>query len=201
MTNETPNLRWRWRPTPGIRRIIAAVPRGHALDLGAGCGGNSILLAKQGFRVIAVDKSSVSVACLKRRMKGRKYARRIQLRAIDLSRKNWPTRKFRVILGLNVLHFLPSRRGVALVNHMSRSLLPGGVIVLRVLGSTHPTTRRYCPTPNNLRTQIRGLQILALRESRIEDHHPPLGRHYHRVIDLIAQRPSSKKIKKRKIYS
>lgn len=57
-----PGLQWGAEPNRWLVREVAALPPGTALDLGAGEGRNAIWLARQGWRVTAVDFSQVGLA-------------------------------------------------------------------------------------------------------------------------------------------
>ncbi len=53
---------WSGRPNPLLVREVAALPPGTALDLGCGEGGDAIWLARQGWRVTAVDISATALS-------------------------------------------------------------------------------------------------------------------------------------------
>ncbi|MDQ7993785.1 MAG: class I SAM-dependent methyltransferase [Propionicimonas sp.] len=86
---------WDLEPSPTVVEALEGMPRGRALDVGAGEGRHSLWLASRGWQVTAVDQSTVAVG-------------RIQARA--------------AMLGLDieaevadVTHFAPRRRGFDLV--------------------------------------------------------------------------------------
>ena len=53
---------WSANPNAEVERIVGGWPAGRALDLGAGEGRHAVWLASKGWRVTAVDFSSVGLA-------------------------------------------------------------------------------------------------------------------------------------------
>lgn len=53
--------RWSGRPNPVLVDVVGSLRPGSALDLGCGEGGDAIWLARQGWRVIAVDVSATAL--------------------------------------------------------------------------------------------------------------------------------------------
>lgn len=51
------NFYWGIKPTPILVKFLPKIPKGKALDIGAGEGRNSIFLAKNGFKVEAIEKT------------------------------------------------------------------------------------------------------------------------------------------------
>ena len=66
-------LLWPQEPSEILKKEMAYIPPGQALDLAAGEGRNAFFLAKQGWEVTAVDFSEVAV------QKGRELAEKIEL--------------------------------------------------------------------------------------------------------------------------
>lgn len=180
-------MRWGWRPTANLKEILPIIKTGTALDLGCGCGGNSILLAKNGFKVIALDKNIESTNCLKKRLRNSKTANRITIKSVDLKKSSWPTKKYSLILALNVLHFLSERRATFLINKAKKSLSKNSIIFIRVFSNKNKTVG-FSPTPSQMRESFSGFKILHFRHYHVKENHPPKGTHSHWVIDLIAQK-------------
>src|ERR1700687_2113287 len=91
---------------PIVRQALRYKKSGSALDLGCGAGRHALFLAKKGFRVTAVDKSSENIAALKELARLQKLP--ITTLKADVTEFN-SGKKFDLIVSTMVLHFLPDR--------------------------------------------------------------------------------------------
>lgn len=186
-------FKWGWKPTKKLEEILPLNEKGTAADLGCGCGGNSILLAKKGFRVMALDKRKEAIDCLKARLKGRKLQSAITIKKADLARSLWPKKQYSLILALNILHFLPNRRAEFLIRKMKTDLLPEGIIFIRIFSSKNrPRGKGYHPNQTELKKLFKDFKVLELQHYHVKDNHPPLGPHTHWILDLVAKKCSKK---------
>ncbi len=182
-------LKWGWKPALKLQEILPLLPSsGWVLDLGCGCGGNSILLAKKGLKVVALDNKQEALNCLKERIKNLKIKRNFQLTKRNLDKRIWPKKKYSVILTLNILHFLSERRAKFLLRQMQKSLVPKGVVFIQIFSKKDRWSGdKYHPSLSDLKKEFREFQILQSRHYSVKDNHPPLGPHTHWIIDLIVQ--------------
>src|SRR5260221_14136713 len=51
-------------PEPSVTEMLELLPRGVALDIAAGSGRHSLLLARAGFKVVAIDHAEASLRAL-----------------------------------------------------------------------------------------------------------------------------------------
>ena len=56
--NQNKKFNWGLKPSPILEKFIHLIPKGKAIDIGAGEGRDSFFLAKNGFEVEAIDKDS-----------------------------------------------------------------------------------------------------------------------------------------------
>jgi tellurite methyltransferase len=124
-----PGLYWGSKPTGLARdfvRIARALPRAPRtlVDLGSGEGRDSIYFARQGYRVLGVDISSVGV---------RKAERRASRLGVDVRFRVGDIRSFRlprrvgVVFCSGALNNPPRRIRAARFEHFKASTAPGGI--------------------------------------------------------------------------
>lgn len=123
-TNE---LIWSDQPNRFVAEELAGRPAGRALDLGTGEGRNAVWLARQGWRVLAVDFSSVALD------KGRAFAARLKVAHLiewqeaDVSNFTPRPAHFDLVL-LSYLH-LPVDALATVLRNAAQALVPGGILL------------------------------------------------------------------------
>ncbi|MGH7152184.1 MAG: class I SAM-dependent methyltransferase, partial [Planctomycetota bacterium] len=92
---------------PLLLEALATLPRGRALDLGAGEGRNALLLASQGWRVDALDVSEVALRRLAREARARGLP--IRCAVVDLEEWRPPRSTFDLVVSVD-FHLRPLLR-------------------------------------------------------------------------------------------
>jgi SAM-dependent methyltransferase len=124
------------RPNVRLTEIASSLPPGDALDLGCGSGGDALWLARQGWRVTAVDISAVAVKRLAARARELGLGDRITAARHDLHH-SFPDGQFDLV-SAHYLHTpYPLDRPAALRTAAHR-LRPGGRLLVVDHGSTAP---------------------------------------------------------------
>ncbi len=167
-------------PSPLLRRWLARLPQGWALDVATGLGRNAILLAKAGFRVVAVDFSRVGLRIAQRRAQDAG----VQVRWIEADLDTWRIPRSRYAVVVNA--FYANRQRLA---DLKASVKPGGVFLAEM--HLRPTARtgqrchrRYGVRRGELQRWFRDWEILALEEGRVA-HHGEV----HSLSRIVARRP------------
>ncbi|MFI8090812.1 class I SAM-dependent methyltransferase [Streptomyces sp. NPDC086080] len=124
------------RPNARLVEAVAGLPPGDALDLGCGAGGDALWLARQGWRVTAVDVSSVAVERLTRLAAVHRSAGRITARRHDL-RESFPDGVFDLVCA-HYLHTPLELDRAGVLRSAARNLRPGGRLLVVDHGSTAP---------------------------------------------------------------
>ncbi|MFI2376212.1 class I SAM-dependent methyltransferase [Streptomyces sp. NPDC018964] len=124
------------RPNARLTETLADLPPGDALDLGCGAGGDALWLARQGWRVTAVDVSSVAVERLASLAVSHGLADRITARRHDL-RESFPDGAFDVVCA-HYLHTPLDLDRAAVLRKAAHALRPGGRLLVVDHGSTAP---------------------------------------------------------------
>ncbi len=176
-----------------IVALAALLPRpSRVLDLGAGDGRNSLLLAAEGHIVTAVDISPSAISKLKDRAAGQKLPIDAVMRDLCGYRIDG---EYQLIIAHGCLHLLERQCRNDLIEQMKAHTVIGGYNVAAVFtDSIEP--------PDDLRPWTIGLfsegEIFsaynewAVKERRsyiLEDEHPGGIRHKHSIDKLVAQRP------------
>ncbi|MFF3556060.1 SAM-dependent methyltransferase [Streptomyces tsukubensis] len=124
------------RPNARLTETVTGLPPGDALDLGCGEGGDSLWLARNGWRVTAVDVSGVAVERLARLartggLEGAVTAERHDLRA------TFPRGTFDLV-SAHYLHTPLDLDRSAVLRSAAHALRPGGRLLVVDHGSTAP---------------------------------------------------------------
>lgn len=171
-------------PSPFVVDALSrlAAPRVHApaIDVACGAGRHTLLLARKGYAVLAVDWAVPALRAL------RKNARREQLPvaclATDVSTWSPPEGRYALVLSTNFLD-----RGC--FERMRRAVVPGGVLLLETFldGQQrygHPTNLDYLLRPGELADLCRGWEVLHAHEGPVTR-----GTDTAMVAGILAQRP------------
>jgi 2-polyprenyl-3-methyl-5-hydroxy-6-metoxy-1,4-benzoquinol methylase len=160
MTDEAPPLAWL-----SMHRHLLP-PAGQALDVACGSGRHALWLARQGFRVLAVDRDAAVITALSAHPLA--SAGRIEARVHDLEtgRRVIDPDAFDVVVVTHYLHR-------PLLPQLVAALRPGGVLVYETFTTAQaargkPTNPDFLLRPGELVTLVRPLAILAEREGEFD---------------------------------
>jgi len=124
-------------PREVVKVATKYLPKGEnlqALDLGAGEGQNSIHLAKNGFHVIALEKSPTGVQQIKEEARKAGLEEKVRVLHADIKRLPFgpatATARFDSILATGILHFLNRQQAEKLLRQMEAMTKPGGLHII-----------------------------------------------------------------------
>ncbi|MFC7217494.1 class I SAM-dependent methyltransferase [Streptomyces polyrhachis] len=190
------DLVWGAEPNRWVARETGPLPPGRALDLAAGEGRNALWLAGRGWRVTAVDFSSVGVE------RGRRLT--AEAPAEVGGRVTWvcadvlayePERGAYELVLLSYLHLPAGERGPAL-RTAAGALAPGGSLLVvghdttnLTEGTGGPKDARVLFTPADVLADLAGAGLEAVRAERVLRPVPqPDGRTVDAVDALVLLR-------------
>lgn len=152
-----------------VKYILKYIYSGYVIDLGAGEGRNSIYLSSKGFRVKAVDISSVAIKKLD------SFTKRLNLR-LETKREDIRTMKLPkncdVFLSTFVMHHFTKREGVSFIKKIKTKtpLRKFNVIIVFTNDGdfyrSAPNKDRFLLVRGGLRRLYHGWKILQYKEWR-----------------------------------
>ncbi|MBD3282022.1 MAG: methyltransferase domain-containing protein [Candidatus Portnoybacteria bacterium] len=199
---------WGLLPNPVLSKFINIIPKGKALDVGAGEGRNSLFLARSGFEVDAIDKLSEGLKKCEKIAKDNNLL--INTQKCDIKDFKFAKEKYSIVLGINVLDFLKKSEIEAIIKKMKESLIKEGFILLSVFSIKDPMYKaikerklkevekntfflpkykiyRHFFTKKEIKEILSDFKTIYLKEKRVKDtgHGEP---HFHNIIQLLAKR-------------
>jgi 2-polyprenyl-3-methyl-5-hydroxy-6-metoxy-1,4-benzoquinol methylase len=156
-----------------------SLPRGRALDLACGKGRNSLYLAECGFKVVAMDISSVALAEGQRRAAAKQLS--IDWRHEDLENVQFDEAGFDLIVNFNYLQR-------SLISRIKRAVRHGGHVIFETylidqIAIGHPKNPDYLLRHNELLEHFHDFRVLYYREGQFSEG----GDAFHRA-GILAQR-------------
>jgi 2-polyprenyl-3-methyl-5-hydroxy-6-metoxy-1,4-benzoquinol methylase len=163
-----------------------------ALAVGDGEGRNGVWLAAQGLSVVSADWSPSGVKKARRLAQQQNVA--VTFACCDLLDWRWPAAEFDVVAAM-YLHLLEPER--KLVHHnISRSLKPGGLLILEAFHRRHATnssgslqTIALLYTVDLLRHDFAALQLLEIEEARVNLDEGPMHQGVTETIRVLGRKP------------
>ena len=168
---------------PPSRFLVEQIERlspGRALDLATGSGRNAIYLARNGYKVDAIDYSGVAVSQLKYFVNQQSLP--VSVQQEDLTTFRIPGVTYDLIINFNYLER-------SLIPQMIKGLKPGGMILFETYTIEQPRYGKphnpeYLLKPNELIKSFKELQIIYYHE-RV-DHSSEETK---AIASLLAQKP------------
>ncbi|WP_328344170.1 FAD-dependent oxidoreductase [Micromonospora sp. NBC_00421] len=127
---------WSGRPNPHLVDVVGALPPGTALDLGCGEGGDAVWLARQGWRVTAVDVSGTALARSAAAVTAAGVAALVDFQRHDLAR-TFPAGVFDLVSAQFLQSPLEFPRAEVL-RSAARAVAPGGRLLVVEHGAVPP---------------------------------------------------------------
>ncbi len=166
------------------------------LDLGTGQGRDALFLAKQGFRVVAIDIAKEGLKTLRQEVGNQGLASNIQVFQKDIADVRIRRDQYMVVNAYNVLHFLVKKKALRLLRDIKNNLKHGGYLVLSNFTTKDPRSwskgrkGRAFFRPKELATMFFDWNIVYYRELKKRDKaHPGRPRpHIHGIVSMIARK-------------
>jgi SAM-dependent methyltransferase len=173
-----------FEPSPPLPLAVGLVGPGLALDIASGAGRHSIFLAERGWRVVAVEGSSVGIARMRDEAQRRGVATAIDAVCADLesSPRGFALEPARYDLVCD-FYFLDR----SLFDEIREAVRPGGLFVAAIhVEEPEGSEGRFLLAPGELEAMARawGWEVLHSHEGSARE-----GGHHHGTAELVARRP------------
>lgn len=150
-------------PEPSVCEMLDLLPRGLALDIGAGTGRHSLLLSRAGFKVVAIDYAEAGLRVLQTIARAERL--RVWPLAADLGTFPLPRARFDAILNVNFLDR-------ALLPRLVDALRPGGALLFDTFlidqaATGHPRDPAFMLRHYELREMLEGMELVRYREGLV----------------------------------
>lgn len=170
-----------------IKEIVKKLPKnGEVLDLGSGLGGNAIFLSEQGFKVTCLDKDEEVIKIIK------KEHPEINALNKDILDFDFPKNKYNLVIARAVLNFFELGDVRIIINKIIKSLEENGLFYLTVSSDKDSSFSKRLDmhffNKNELNEFFKENKILEIEEMTINDNHPPLGEHKHKIIKMLVEK-------------
>lgn len=198
---------WGLKPNPVLENFLYLIPKGIALDIGAGEGKSSIFLAQNGFKVETIDK--IGEGLKKCRDFAKKYSLPIKTKVCDIRKFGFKQNKYSLIIARVSLDFLKKSEIESIIKKIKKSLIPQGFVYLVVFSVKdlfyqkikelklkeiekntfylpRYKTYRHFFTQKELKNLFKDFKIHHLKQKQIKDIHD--RPHFHNVIEILAQK-------------
>lgn len=182
-------------PWPLLVRAAARVlPKGLALDLGAGAGRDTRYLLEQGFQVTAVDADPHAVALLQALPQTPPQTPpQTQLRVVRSSFEDFAFATYDLISAQFTLPFIPRDHFADVFARLKAALAPGGVFAGQCFGVHDQWNTPERPMTFLTRAEVEalldGLETIELAEEDADGHTADGSpKHWH-VFHILARRP------------
>lgn len=180
-----------------VRRALKYLKSGSALDAGAGMGRNSIFLARNGFRVTAMDVKERGMDILKEDARESGWLTRLRIGTRMADARDGIRGMYHLIVASRMLNFLERDQALAFIKEMKSHTKSGGLNVIETptidgdfFRSHYPRARSFYPDPEELRELYADWKILEYEEIPMEYKIRMEGDQAHNVTALlIAQKP------------
>jgi tellurite methyltransferase len=150
-------------PEPSVVEMLDLLPRGLAVDVASGTGRHSLLLARAGFRVVAIDYAEAALRTLQSIARAEKLP--VWPLAADHSIFPLPRGRFDAILNVNFLDR-------ALVPRLIDALRPGGALLFDTFlidqaATGHPRNPDFMLQHYELREMLGAMDLVRYREGLV----------------------------------
>jgi len=186
---------WGNEPNKLLQMIWQNVkPNSYFLDLGCGQGRDSIFMAEQGFKVVAVDESKEAIEQLKETA----VKENLNIETICQSIADFKITqdKFLVINAYNIFQFLDKSKTMEIIRNIKKNLKPDGYAIISGFTINDPSYQKQGNKakgyfkPNELKELFNDFEIIFYFEKEIEDKGHPGAQlpHKHGVVRLIVRK-------------
>lgn len=136
MDNQNNKLYWGLNSGPTLGKFIDIIPKGIALDIGAGEGRNSFFLERNGFEVEAIDKDSTGLEKCKSFAQENNLS--ITTKVCDIKEFDFQENKYSLVVARNSIDFMKKSEIEIVIEKIKKSLTQNGLVYFSVFSLEEP---------------------------------------------------------------
>jgi SAM-dependent methyltransferase len=152
------------RAVPEMLRLMGVAPGATVLDADCGPGVHSIRVAKEGYRVCAIDLSNAMLNHARQRVAREQLAGQVDFRQMDLTKLDFPDGSFRYVFSWGVVIHIPEAEKA--LDELARVVEPGGKLALYLTNKTAIDHKLESLARFLVRKPLTGMQHLPLGDGR-----------------------------------
>lgn len=195
-------------PEHKIIEYIDLIEKGKVLDLGTGCGRNSLFLSDIGYDVEAIDISEKNIN--EYISKAQKLNLNVKATTRDIRNFNIAENEYSFIIVSWVLNFFNKSEIDLIIDKIKKGLKPNGIIYFSAFSilddyyiknldksceekntlyfNDYDCYRYYYSNSDEVLDCFKGLETVSLSTGMVLDIDEEIGNHYHHIIEYVGKK-------------
>lgn len=195
-------------PEHKLIEYIDFIEKGKVLDLGTGCGRNSLFLSDEGYDVEAIDISKENIN--EYISKAKKLNLNVKASTADIRNFDIAENEYSLIIVSWVLNFFKKSEIDSIINKIKKGLKPNGIVYFAAFSiqddyyinnldkscdekntvylDEYDCYRYYYTNSDEVVDCFKGLETVSISTGMVLDIDENIGNHYHHTIEYVGKK-------------